>query len=314
LIALPRASKSRAEMPGRATSANTDSLAAITIAVGTAVLALKFAAWYLTGSIALWSDALESLVNIATAIATFAAVRYGALPADANHPYGHGKAEYFSVVLEGVFIVIAAVWIFRAAYVGFLAPHPIDAPVAGLAVTILASVINAGWAWILVREGRHRASPALTADGIHLFTDVATSAGVVAGLILAIATGYLVLDAILAALVALNILWAGWRVIRMSIGGLMDEAVPPATLDRIRALISQNADGAIEAHDIRSRRAGPATFIEFHLVVPGTMPVSQSHDICDRIERALKAEVANATITIHVEPEEKAKHSGVVVV
>ncbi len=181
-------------------------------------------------------------------------------------------------------------------------------------ITIVASALNGAWAWVLVREGRKRSSPALTADGIHLFTDVATSAGVVVGLILALATGYLALDSILAAFVALNILWAGWRVIRMSIGGLMDEAVAPATLERIRLLISQNADGAIEAHDIRTRQAGHATFIEFHLVVPGTMPVSQSHDICDQIERALKAEIANATITIHVEPEEKAKHTGVVVV
>ncbi|HVY18881.1 MAG TPA: cation diffusion facilitator family transporter [Bauldia sp.] len=296
------------------TRTGTNTLAATGVAVGVLVLALKFAAWYLTGSVALWSDALESVVNVATAIATLAAVYYGALPADANHPYGHGKAEYFSVVLEGVLIVIASISIIRAAYEGFIAPRVLDQPALGLAVTVLASLINAGWGWILVREGRRRNSPALTADGIHLFTDVATSAGVIVGLLLALATGYFRLDSILAAAVALNILWAGWRVIRMSIGGLMDEAVAPATLDRIRTLISANADGAIEAHDLRTRQAGHATFIEFHLVVPGTMPVSQSHDICDQIERALKAEVANATITIHVEPEEKAKHTGVVVV
>ncbi|MEJ0013437.1 MAG: cation diffusion facilitator family transporter [Bauldia sp.] len=294
--------------------ASTNTLAAISVGVGALVLALKFAAWYLTGSVALWSDALESLVNVATAIATVAAIRYGALPADANHPYGHGKAEYFSVVLEGVFIIIAAVSIFNAAYTGLRAPQPIGQPVEGLAITVVASAINGAWGWVLVREGRKRRSPALVADGVHLFTDVATSAGVVIGLVLALVTGYLILDAILAALVALNILWAGWRVIRMSIGGLMDEAVAPDTLDRIRALISQNASGAIEAHDLRTRHAGRLTFIEFHLVVPGAMPVSESHDICDQIERALKAEVEDAIITIHVEPEEKAKHTGVVVV
>jgi cation diffusion facilitator family transporter len=296
------------------TRTGTNTLAATGVAVGVVVLVLKLGAWYLTGSVALWSDALESVVNVATAIATLAAVYYGGLPADANHPYGHGKAEYFSVVLEGVLIIIAAISIFRAAYEGFLAPHPLDQPAAGLGVTVLASLINAGWGWILVREGRSRQSPALVADGIHLFTDVATSAGVLAGLLLALATGYFRLDAILAALVALNILWAGWRVIRLSIGGLMDEAVPPATLERIRVLISSNGDGAIEAHDLRTRQSGHATFIEFHLVVPGTMPVSRSHAICDQIERALKSEVRNATITIHVEPEEKAKHTGVVVV
>jgi cation diffusion facilitator family transporter len=294
--------------------AGTNTLAAFGVGVGVLVLALKFLAWYLTGSVALYSDALESLVNVATAIATLAAVYYGALPADANHPYGHGKAEYFSVVLEGVLIIIAAISILRAAYDGFMAPRAIAQPGLGLGVTVVATLINAGWGYILVREGRQRHSPALTADGVHLFTDVATSIGVLAGLLLAIWTGYYRLDSILAALVGVNILWAGWRVIRVSIGGLMDEAVPPEMLERIRTLISGNADGAIEAHDLRTRRAGHATFIEFHLVVPGTMPVSQSHDICDRIERALKAEVANATITIHVEPEEKAKHTGVVVV
>ena len=301
-------------MVDRTATANTNTLATLSVIVGGVVLALKFLAWYLTGSVALWSDALESMVNIATAIATLAAVRYGAIPADANHPYGHGKAEYFSVVLEGVFIVIAAVSIFRAAWVGYFAPHAITTPVEGLAVTVVASLLNGAWGFVLVREGRRRRSPALTAAGVHLFTDVATSVGVVIGLVLALATGWLVLDAVLAGLVAINILFAGWRVIRMSISGLMDEAVPADTLERIRALISENAAGAIEAHDIRTRHAGRLTFIEFHLVVPGTMPVSQSHDICDRIERALKAEVHDASITIHVEPEEKAKHTGVVVV
>ena len=292
----------------------TTTLAAVSVAVGVAVLALKFAAWYLTGSVALYSDALESLVNVATALAAVAAIRYGALPPDTNHPYGHGKAEYFSVVLEGVFIVVAAVSIFRTAWLGFLAPEVLQNPAAGLAVNVLASLVNGVWGFVLVREGRRRRSPALAADGYHLYTDVFTSAGVVVGLVLALVTGWLVLDSILAAVVAVNILWAGWRIIRMSIGGLMDEAVAPGTLERIRVLISENADGAIEAHDIRTRRAGRMTFIEFHLVVPGTLAVSLSHAICDRIERALRSEVSDASITIHVEPEEKAKHTGVVVV
>ncbi len=301
-------------MTARAADLSTNKLASLSVIVGGLVLALKFVAWYLTGSVALYSDALESLVNIATAIATLAAVRYGSLPADANHPYGHGKAEYFSVVLEGVFIIIAAVSIIRAAWGSYLTPHVITTPVEGLTVTVIASLINGAWGYVLVREGRRRRSPALVADGVHLYTDVATSVGVVIGLVLAIATGWLVLDALLAALVAVNILWAGWRVIRMSISGLMDEAVPTETLERIRALISENATGAIEAHDIRTRHAGRMTFIEFHLVVPGAMAVSVSHDICDRIERALRAEVKDVSITIHVEPEEKAKHTGVVVV
>jgi cation diffusion facilitator family transporter len=292
----------------------TTRLAGVSIAVAIIVLLLKVAAWLMTGSVALYSDALESLVNVATAVAAVAAIRFGAIPADANHPYGHHKAEYFSAVVEGVLIVVAAVSIATAAWSGYFNPRPIERPFAGLAVNALAAAINAAWAFVLVRQGRLRRSPALVADGVHLATDVVTSIGVIVGLILAVTTGLLVLDAILAALVAVAILWQGWRLIRTSIGGLMDEAVDDQTLVLIRRTISENAAGAIEAHDIRTRRAGRMMFIEFHLVVPGAMAVSLSHDICDRIERALRAEVADALITIHVEPEEKAKHTGVVVV
>ena len=216
-------------------------------------------------------------------------------------------------MLEGVLIVVAAVSIFAAAWTGYLNPRPLDQPAAGLAVNVVASLINGAWCFVLIREGRRRRSPALHADGIHLLTDVLTSAGVVVGLVLALQTGWLILDPILAALVAVNVLWQGWRLIRVSIGGLMDEAVEPETLDRIRQIISDNAVGAIEAHDIRTRNAGRMTFIDFHLVVPGAMAVSQAHDICDRIEKALRAVVVDAMITIHVEPEGKAKHTGVVV-
>jgi len=294
--------------------ATTANIAAASIIVGAVVLALKFVAWWLTGSIALWSDALESLVNVATAVAAFAAIRYGALPADANHPYGHAKAEYFAVVLVGVLIVIAAISILTAAWQGFLDPQPFARAPEGLAVNAAASMLNGIWCYVLIREGRRRRSPALIADGVHLATDVATSVGVLVGLVLAVVTRLPILDSVLAALVALNILWAGWRLIRFSIGGLMDEAVDPETLDKIKKVISDNADGAIEAHDLRTRNAGRLTFIEFHLVVAGAMPVSQSHDICDRLEKALRAEVHDSLITIHVEPEDKAKHTGVVVV
>jgi cation diffusion facilitator family transporter len=292
---------------------STTRIAAVSIVVGVIVLALKAVAWWLTGSVALYSDTAESVVNIATAIAALIAIRYSALPPDANHPYGHQKAEYFSVVLEGVLVIIAAIVIAREAWVTFLNPRAIEQPALGLAINVVASLVNGAWCWVLLREGRRRRSPALVADGKHLLTDVITSVGVVVGVILTVATGKLILDPLLAAAVALNILWQGWRLVRVSIGGLMDEALPADTLTRIRTIIKANADGALEAHDLRTRAAGRMTFIEFHLVVPGTMPVSESHDICDRIERALRAEVSDATITIHVEPEAKAKHSGVVV-
>jgi len=288
-------------------------IAAISIAVAALVLGLKYVAYLLTGSIALYSDALESIINFVTACTALYAVHLSARPADENHPYGHHKVEYFSAVIEGVLIVIAAVTILRESYFAIAAPRMPEATVEGLAVNGLATILNGGWAYVLVREGRRRRSPALAADGRHLFSDVYTSIGVIVGLTLATATGWAVLDPVLAAIVALNILWSGWQLVRESIGGLMDEAVQPDVLERIRGTIAEHAKGAIEAHDLRTRAAGRRTFIDFHLVVPGDMSVSDAHDICDAIEQALRAGIEDAMITIHVEPENKAKHKGIVV-
>ncbi len=288
-------------------------LAIGSLAIGLLVLALKALAWRMTGSVALLSDALESTVNVATAIAALIAIRIAARPADANHPYGHHKAEFFSAVLEGVMIIIAALLILREAYHGLLAPKALNAPLEGLLVNGLASLLNGGWCWLLISRGRALRSPALVADGWHLFSDVVSSLGVTFGVLIAIVTGWAILDPALACLVALNILWSGWKVMTQSLSGLLDEAVDDEMLGRIRGLISAEATGALEAHDLRTRHAGRATFVEFHLVVPGAMTVSDAHDICDRIERAIKTEVEGAVITIHVEPEAKAKQHGVVV-
>jgi cation diffusion facilitator family transporter len=287
--------------------------AAGSVVVALAVLALKLVAWWLTGSVALLADALESVVNVAAAAAALAAVRYAALPPDANHPYGHTKAEYFSAVLEGVLILAAAAVILNEAWIALEAPRAPDQPLLGLMVSAVATGANAAWAALLLRRGRQARSPALLADARHLVADVVTSLGVVAGVGLVVATGLLWLDPLIAALTALNILWSGGRLVRESVGGLMDEAVAPDLLGRIRAAVSAHAEGAIEAHDLRSRHAGRVTFIEFHLVVPGEMRVLEAHAICDRIEAALRAEIEGAVITIHVEPEGKAKHRGVVV-
>jgi cation diffusion facilitator family transporter len=283
-------------------------LAAVSIAIGLVVLGLKYAAYHLTGSIAFYSDALESIINVVTAVAALIAIRMSAKPADSNHPYGHHKAEYFSAVLTGVLIFVASLSILREAYFGVLNPRQLNAPWEGLVVNGLASAINGFWCWALIRQGKKDRSPALVADGRHLLTDVVTSGGVLVGVLLVAVTGWAVLDPVLAAFVALNILWSGWQTVRESVGGLMDAAVPPGTLARIRELISSNAGGAIEAHDLRTRHAGRRTFIDFHLVVPAEMSVSHSHEICDRVEQALKAEVDDALITIHVEPHDKAKH------
>jgi cation diffusion facilitator family transporter len=294
---------------GRLGHATTLAIGSVVVAI--AVLALKAAAWWLTGSVALLADALESVVNVAAAAAALVAVRYSSLPADANHPYGHAKAEYFSAVLEGALIVVAALLILHQAWGALGEPRAPDQPALGLAVSAIASGVNAAWAMLLMRRGRALRSPALVADARHLWSDVVTSAGVIAGVGLVAATGILWLDPLLAALTAANILFSGFRLLRESVGGLMDEAVPAATLERIRRIVADQAEGAIEAHDLRSRHAGRFTFLEFHLVVPGAMTVAQSHEICDRIEAALKAELENAVITIHVEPEGKAKHKGV---
>jgi len=286
-------------------------IAAASVGISIIVLALKYLAFKLTGSVALYSDALESVVNVGTSVAAVIALRYSAKPADAAHPYGYAKAEYFSAVVVGVLIVVAALSILREVYFGWLEPHAFDANINGLMVNGAAGVINAIWCAVLLREGRRARSPALVADGKHLLTDVISSAGVLIGVALAASTGFEKLDLILAGLVALNILWSGWSVLRESVGGLMDQAVPADTLGRIRARIAAEASGAIEAHDVRTRQAGRMTFVDFHLVVPGDMTVSQSHAICDRIEDALEAEVTDILVTIHVEPEASAKHAGI---
>lgn len=292
----------------------TERIAIGSIFIGLLVLALKALSWWLTGSVALLSDALESTVNVATAVAALIAIRVAARPADREHPYGHHKAEFFSAVLEGVMIIVAALLILREAAHGFANPRVLDAPLEGLLINIVASGINGWWCWVLIRGGRRLKSPALLADGHHLLSDVISSGGVVIGVALAVVTGWSILDPALAALVALNILWSGWKVMTSSLSGLMDEAVSEDMLDKIRNTISDHATGAIEAHDLRTRHAGPKTFIDFHLVVEGQTTVDQAHDICDRVEQALRSHLPEATITIHVEPEHKAKHSGVLVI
>ncbi len=289
-------------------------IAAGSIAIGVVVFLLKLLAWWLTGSVALYSDAIESIVNVVAATAALYAVHLAQMPPDKEHPYGHHKAEYFAAVLEGALILAAAFAIFTASYRAYTTASAIQTPWLGMAVNALAALINGLWCVLLMREGRKRRSPALLADGRHLQTDVVSSLGVMAGLSAAYLTGLPWLDPLLACLVALNILWSGTRLIKESVGGLMDEAVTPKVMTSIRAAIAEGGDGAIEAHDLRTRAAGSATFIEFHLVVPSSMTVGESHTICDRVEAAIRKEVDSAVITIHVEPPEKAKHKGVVVI
>jgi cation diffusion facilitator family transporter len=278
------------------------------IPIAVVVLGLKMLAWWLTGSVALLSDGLESIVNVVAAIVAFAVIGYAAKPADASHPFGHYKAEYFSAVIEGVLIVVAALLIVFEAIPAILSPRLPEMPVLGLAINLMAGIINAIWAYALIRAGTAHRSPALSADGHHIMSDVVTSAGVLVGLVLAIASGYAVLDPLLAVVVAGNILYQGWKVIARSIDGLMDRAVSEQEEAAIKQAIAAHAAGSLGVHDLKTRQAGPAIFVEFHMVVPATMPVRDAHDICDRLEDSIREVNRGAKITIHVEPEGEKAH------
>lgn len=285
-------------------------IAYVSIAVALVVVTIKYLAYLRTGSVALYSDALESIVNVITAAAALIAVRVGSRPADRDHQFGHHKAEYFSAVLESALIIVAALLILNEAVGALRDPRPLSQPLEGIAINAVATVINAGWSWFLITRGRLWRSPALVADGWHLFSDVATSVGVLVGLLLATVTGLALLDPLLAAAVALHILWIGWRLMRGSASGLMDEAVAQDVAAEIRRVIADNAVGALQMHDLRTRVAGRVTFIEFHLVVPGGMTVATSHEIYDRLEAALERAIEGAEVVIHVEPESEAKARG----
>ncbi len=281
--------------------------------LGLGVLALKTGAWWLTNSAALFSDALESTVNVAAAVIALVALRFAERPADANHTYGHQKAEFFAAVVEGVLIIVAAIAILQHAWQTWQDPAPLAIPWQGVALNAAATGLNAVWGSVLLRAGRQHRSVTLEADGRHLWSDVVTSGAILAGLGLALWTARPEVDPLLAAAIAVYVLWSGTSLIGSSVSGLMDAAPPPDVVDRIRRLVGEHAEGALEVHDLRTRHAGRLTYLEFHLVVPGDMRVSEAHDICDRIEAALRGEMQHLTTTIHVEPEGKAKHHGVLV-
>lgn len=281
------------------------------LAISLLVLAMKAGAYLMTGSVALYSDALETVINVVAAAGALTALWFSELPPDANHPYGHHKAEYLSAVVEGALVLATSGAILHEAWQGWNHPHRPNLPFLGLGLNAAAGVINLVWAIVLLRCGRRWKSPALVAGGRHIMSDVWTTGAVLAGFALVPLTGELRIDSAVAALVAVNILWAGYRMLRESVGGLMDEVADPDSLTLLRSIISDNAYGAIEAHDVRTRTAGSVTFVEFHLVVPGMMSVQASHDICDRVEAALRKAVGEAVISIHVEPEPKAKLLGV---
>ena len=281
------------------------------LSIGAAVttIGLKLVAWWLTASVGLLSDALESFVNLAAAVGMLIALKVASRPADAEHPFGHGKAEYLSAVLEGVLVLVAAVEIAREALPRVLHPVPAESFGLGVALSLAASALNGALGMYLLRQGRARRSPALHADGVHVLTDVGTSAGVLVGVGLARLTGWWALDGILALVVAAQIVWAGYRLVRRSVGGLMDETLDVEEAAALKALITEaaRARGALEVHGFRIRNAGAGVFCDLHLVVPGAMPVAAAHALCDEVEGAVERAHPHVDVTIHVEPEGRAE-------
>ena len=297
-------------MTDKSASANPTRYAILAIGAGLIGLALKWAAFEITGSVSLFSDALESIVNTVAAVGMLVAIRVAAQPPDRNHPFGHTKAEYLAAVIEGALILYAAVEILKAAWMRLGSLVPLESLPLGLGLSLLATVINGALAFVLVRAGRRYRSPALYADGKHLWADVVTTIGVLAGVSLAGLTGLWILDPLLAIAVAIHVLWVGVDVVRDSVGGLMDKSLPEMEMSQIRAVLNGESDRVLEVHDLRSRLAAGRPFVEFHLVVPRDMSVAESHEICDEMEDAVRSIVPRASVLIHVEPEEKAKFDG----
>lgn len=277
----------------------------VSISVG--VFIIKYLAYELTGSVSLLADALETVINVLGAIVSVSTIWLSAQPADHNHPYGHNKAEYLSALTEGLMMLGAAAVNSREVWHSW--QHPIEPsdPVLGLGLNAAGGLINLLWGMMLLRYGKQYRSVALTASGRHTLSDVYASFGVIAGFALVPLTGWLRIDAFVAGIVTLNILWTGLSTLRGSLSGLMDELSDPTILERVNEIILNHGTGALEAHDLRARVAGRMTFVEFHLVVDGAMTVAVAHDICDRIEAEIRDALGPSTISIHLEPPEKAK-------
>jgi cation diffusion facilitator family transporter len=284
--------------------------AAAWIAVGAAVvtIAAKFAAYGLTGSSGLLSDAIESIANLVTSVTALITIWYASKPADRSHNYGHGKAEFVATGVEGLFIVAAAIGVFWLAIDHFFSPHAVESIGLGSAIAIGASAVNFVVGRLLVKVGEAHQSPALVADGKHIMTDVVTSLGVVAGLLLVWATDEPRIDSIVALLVALNILHTGYGLLRQTLDGFMDRALDPDEVQAIRAVIERDLENegiaGLGFHALRTRGSGRDRFVDFHLLVPGKVSVEQAHDLADRLERSLRTQLKGVRATIHVEPIE----------
>lgn len=276
----------------------------LSVATALVTMALKGIAAWLTGSLGLLSDALESFVNLGAGLIALYTLRVATRQPDEKHPFGYTKAEYFSSAVEGGLIVVAAIAIVAAAVPRLIEPQPILRFDVGIFISLLAAALNLGTALVLLRAGKRHDSIALEADAHHLLTDVWTSIGVVAGVGATVLTGWLALDPLIAIAVAVNILWVGARVMRRSVLGLMDRALPEPDLERIRAILDGYRADGLDYHALRTRRAGRLRLVEMHLLVPGEMSVREGHRIADEIEEKIRAKLPGAAVMTHLEPIE----------
>lgn len=276
------------------------------LSIGAAVLtiALKFGAYLLTSSVGLLSDALESGVNLVAALVAFWAIGFAAKPPDATHAFGHSKAEYFSSGLEGALILVAAVSIGVTAWSRLFHPAPLEQLGLGLGLSLVATAVNGGVALVLLQAGRRLRSITLRADAHHLLTDVWTSVGVVLGLLLVKLTGWLVLDPVIALLVAVNIVWTGVKLLRETGSGLLDSALPAAEQQIVTNILSDYDSQGIQFHALRTRVAGARRFVNFHILVPGEWTVQRGHDLCEEIELAIAKALPDTHVMTHLEPLE----------
>jgi cation diffusion facilitator family transporter len=276
----------------------------LAVATALATMALKgYAAW-LTGSLGLLSDALESCVNLGAALIALYTLRVATRQPDEKHPFGYTKAEYFSSAVEGGLIALAAIAIVAAAVPRLIEPQPILRFDVGIFLSLLAAALNLGTALVLLRAGKRHDSIALEADAHHLLTDVWTSIGVVAGVGATVLTGWLAFDPLIAMAVAVHILWVGTGVVRRSVLGLMDRALPEPDLERIRAILDAYRADGLDYHALRTRRAGRLRLVEMHVLVPGEMSVREGHRIADEIEAKIRAQLPGAAVMTHLEPIE----------
>lgn len=287
-----------------ASSRSARSYAFLSIAAAVLTIALKFAAYGLTGSVGLLSDAIESCVNLVAAVVALWALTYAAKPADAEHAFGHSKAEYFSSALEGTLILVAAASIAIEAWGRLFDPQPLAQVGLGLSLVLLATAINGGVAMILIQAGRRLRSITLRADAHHLFTDVWTSGGVVLGILLVKVTGWLVFDPVIGLAMAANIVWTGFKLLRETGSGLLDAALPADEQEAIALILSEYKNQGTEFHALRTRVAGSRRFVCVHVLVPGEWTVQRGHDLCEEIELAISRALPGTNVMTHLEPLE----------